>query len=167
MLYIFGGLPASGKTTLARQLGKSTGSVYLRIDTIEEAIQDAGEFIGPEGYEAAYRVAGDNLDNGLSVIADSVNPIQLTRRAWREVASNRRIDFLEIEIICSSKAEHRQRLESRPSRAPGKRVLTWEDVLNREYEPWEGCIVFDTVGEAPEESQLRLEKEILLAKGRL
>ena len=38
MLIIFGGLPATGKTTIARDLARQLGATYLRIDTIEHAI---------------------------------------------------------------------------------------------------------------------------------
>ncbi len=41
---------------------------------------------GPEGYIVAYRLAEHNLRLGLAVVADSVNPIEITREAWRAVA---------------------------------------------------------------------------------
>ena len=161
ILYIFGGLPASGKSTLARHLAKVTGSAYIRIDAIEEAILANGELVGPEGYEAAYNLAGDNLDNGLSVITDSVNPIEITRAAWREVASSRGLEYREIEVVCSDIAEHRARLEERESQSKIARVLTWKDIENREYEPWESSQVYDTARETPQESKSRFEREVL------
>jgi predicted kinase len=36
VLYIFSGLPGSGKTTLAKNISKIIGAVYIRIDTIEQ-----------------------------------------------------------------------------------------------------------------------------------
>lgn len=38
MLIVIGGLPATGKTTLARLLASRTGAVHLRVDTIEQAV---------------------------------------------------------------------------------------------------------------------------------
>jgi predicted kinase len=35
ILIIFGGLPGTGETTLARALAEQLGAVFLRIDTIE------------------------------------------------------------------------------------------------------------------------------------
>ena len=35
VLYIFSGLPASGKSTLAKNLSKILKAVFIRIDTIE------------------------------------------------------------------------------------------------------------------------------------
>jgi predicted kinase len=158
MLYIFGGLPAAGKSTLSKKFAKVQKAVYLRIDTVEEAIEDMGSFVGPEGYEVAYRLAADNLKNGLSVIADSVNPIAITRDAWRKVAIEAGVSFCEIEIVCSNESEHRNRLEGRPARGPGKRVLKWDDVRNREYEPWEPHLVFDTAGKSLRENQRDFEE---------
>jgi predicted kinase len=42
MLIIFGGLPGTGKTTIARELARQLGAVHVRIDSIEEAILDSG-----------------------------------------------------------------------------------------------------------------------------
>ena len=38
MLIIFGGLPGTGKTTIAKQLAKTVEAVYLRVDTIEQSL---------------------------------------------------------------------------------------------------------------------------------
>jgi len=35
VLFIFSGLPASGKTALAKLVAKEYNTVYLRIDTVE------------------------------------------------------------------------------------------------------------------------------------
>ncbi len=42
MLIVFSGLPGTGKTTIANDLAATTGAVYLRIDTIEQAIRNSG-----------------------------------------------------------------------------------------------------------------------------
>jgi hypothetical protein len=86
VLVILGGLPGGGKTSLARALAAQIGAVHLRIDSIEQALRDSGALLGPmdaAGYRIAYALAADNLRIGHTVIADSVNPIFLTRAAWR------------------------------------------------------------------------------------
>ena len=158
MLYIFGGLPGAGKTTLARRLAADLKAVYLRIDTIEHAITAYGlPITGPEGYTVAYRVAADNLLNGLDVVADSVNPLAITRQSWRSAATESGAPFREIEVICSDPAEHRRRVETRPADIDGLRLPMWDEVVNREYHPWDTApIVVDTAGKTPEESVAEL-----------
>jgi predicted kinase len=70
------------------------------------------------------------------VIADSVNPILLTRDAWVEVAKRAGVHALEVEIQCSDAAEHRRRVQTRVTDVPGLKLPTWEEVLAREYAPW-------------------------------
>jgi len=41
MLVILGGLPGSGKTTLAKELAKHLKAVHVRIDSIEQAIKES------------------------------------------------------------------------------------------------------------------------------
>ncbi len=101
-LYIFSGLPGSGKSTLAQELSKATGFTYLRIDTIEQGLRDLCHFkLEAEGYHLSYRIARDNLKLGISVVADSCNPIELTRFEWNKVAIQSNAEFTNIEIICS------------------------------------------------------------------
>jgi len=113
-LFVFGGLPGTGKSTLARHVAGDRKAVYLRIDTIEQALRDVGSPLrGPEGYLVAYAVAADSLRLGLDVVADSVNPLAITRNAWCDVAARCNARVLEIEVICSDAAEHRRRVEAR------------------------------------------------------
>lgn len=139
MLIIFSGLPGSGKSTIAQALAKQLSAFYLRIDTIEQAILKAEEGdreMGPAGYFVAYSLARENLLLGATVITDSVNPLALTRDAYREIALSARTGFLEIEIKCSDKIEHRKRVETRVSEVEGLTLPAWKDVTDLTYEPW-------------------------------
>src|SRR5688572_31093835 len=116
MLVVFGGLPGTGKTTLARQVADRLAATYLRIDTIEQALRSSlalADDVGPAGYEIAYAVSEANLALGRTVVADCVNPLPVTRAAWRNVAARAASPIVEIEVICSDEAEHRRRVESR------------------------------------------------------
>ena len=131
MLIILAGLPGVGKTTLARELARRTGAVHVRIDTIEQALRDAGALAGPmddAGYRVAYAVAADNLRLGRSVIADCVNPVRASRAAWRAVAAGVPVAAVEIEVVCSDAAEHRRRIETRTTDIPGLRPPTWAEI---------------------------------------
>lgn len=162
MLFVFGGLPGTGKTELSQDLARRLRAVHLRIDTIEQTLRDQGHDVtGPEGYVVAYRVARDNLQLGLSVVADAVNPIAWTRQAWRQVAAEAGVYCCEIEVVCSDGAEHRRRVESRSSTVPGLRLPTWQEVVDRDYEPWpEAAIVVDTAGETLAQSKTRLARAL-------
>ena len=156
MLVVLSGLPGVGKTTIARELASRIGAVHLRIDSIEQAIRDvrgAGEGIGEEGYRVAYAVAEDNLRIGRIVIADSVNPIPITRDSWLEVAAQAGARALEIEIQCTDVNEHRRRIETRATDLPGLRLPSWQEVLPRDYAPWNReHLVIDTSSTALEQS---------------
>ena len=148
MLLILGGLPAVGKTAIATGLARDIKAIHLRIDSIEQALRNARVTIsGPEGYVVAYAIAEDNLRLGHTVIADSVNPVEVTRAAWRQVAHRAGQRYIEIEIVCSDQAEHRRRVESRIADIVGHQLPTWQQVCTREYEPWPAGIVIDTAGQ--------------------
>ncbi|KEC73299.1 UNVERIFIED_ORG: putative kinase [Rhizobium esperanzae] len=139
MLVIFGGLPGSGKTTVSRALARRLGAVYVRVDTIEHAIRtsvDPSNDIGPAGYVVAYGIAEDNLALGRLVIADSVNPLTITREAWLAVAARSGVIAAEVEVICSDKTEHRRRVETRKTDVEGLVKPTWQEVVERNYDDW-------------------------------
>lgn len=152
MLIALSGLPGVGKSTLARLLAARLGAAWLRIDTIEQAIAAAlGRPVETdEGYRVAYGVAEDNLRLGLTVLADSVNPLAVTRDAWRAVAERAGVPCLEVLVVCSDLGEHRRRVEGRVSEVPGLVPPTWERVMARTVEPWSRTpLVVDTAGVEP------------------
>lgn len=160
MLYIFGGLPATGKSELSKFLASSIGAVYIRIDTIEQELRNAGfKNLYDEGYKIAFSTALDNLRNGLSVVADSTNPVAESRQAWVSIAEKADAPYTEIEIICSNKSEHRSRVESRKTDIPNLVPPDWGGVISREYQLWHSAdIVLDTAGKTPEQSKHELSK---------
>ncbi|ANS62824.1 Shy8 [Streptomyces lincolnensis] len=121
MLTVLGGLPATGKTTLARLLADRTGAVHLR--------------------------------QGLSVVAESVNPLAVTRDAWRDAAVRAGVPYVEVEVVCSDPVEHRRRVGARSVDIPDLPLPGWEQNVEREYERWhrERAVV-DTAGRSVEES---------------
>ena len=148
MLIIFGGLPGTGKTTIARELARQIGAMHVRIDSIEQAIRDCKQVAAPlndEGYCVGYIIAQDNLRIGRTVVADSVNALQITRDAWLKVGQQAQVETIEIEVICSDSLEHRSRVERRSPDIFGLRLPSWEEVIAREYHPWNReHIVIDT-----------------------
>jgi predicted kinase len=153
MLIVLSGLPGVGKTTLARKTVQATEGVYLRIDSIEQAMRRAGWNVEGEGYSVAHAVAEDNLRLGRIVVADCVNPWPLTRNEWRAVAERAGVGALDVEVVCSDPTEHRRRVESRSADIPGHALPTWQQVEERDYRPWESeRLVIDTARLSVEDS---------------
>src|SRR6185503_10140888 len=107
-LVIFGGLPATGKTTISRELTMRLGATYIRIDAIEQNLRRAGLAVGQISYAIANALAAENLKLGNVVIVDCVNPVLASRAGWRETASRCSARIAEIELVCSDLVLHRQ-----------------------------------------------------------
>jgi len=162
LLYIFAGLPGAGKSTLAKALAEVTGAAYVRIDTLEQALRELCAWqVEGEGYELGFRLAADNLRLGVSVVADSCNPIELTRRSWERVAHDAGARFVNIEVICSDAEAHRRRVETRVAEVPGLKLPSWADVVARDYERWSRPrVILDTAGRSPPQSLQALLSEL-------
>jgi predicted kinase len=139
-LIVLSGLPGSGKSSLAKAFAAQNGTLWLRIDSIEQAIRESAAACGPlndAGYRVAYAVAEENLRLGRDVIGDSVNPWMLTRDAWRDAGLRAGADVLEVELVCSDREEHRRRVEARAGTASVTACCDWQAVVRRDYHPWE------------------------------
>lgn len=161
MLVVFGGLPGTGKTTLAREAASRLRAAYLRIDAIEAALLRAGvpasASTSRAGYAAANAVARGCLTAGTPVVVDAVNPVQAARDGWIHLAEELAQPLRVVEVVCSDAVEHRRRVESRTSDVDGGAVPTWADVASREHDPWrERRLVVDTAVERPGEAVARI-----------
>lgn len=153
MLIVLSGLPAVGKTTIARELAWTALAMHVRIDSIEQSLRNAGWEVKSEGYRVGYAVAEDNLRLGHVVIADSVNPWPVTRSEWRLVAERAGVESMDVEVICSDVDEHRRRVESRAADLSGHRLPTWQEVLARDYHAWDReRLVIDTARTSVDEA---------------
>ncbi len=161
-LYLFSGLPATGKSTLAKALAGRRGAVYLRIDTVEQALRDLCALrVEGEGYRLSYRLALDNLRLGLSVVADCCNPIELTRQEWMDTARQAGARVVCIEVRCSDRAEHRRRAEGRSAEVSRLRLPSWEEIQARSWEPWTTPrVLVDTAGRSIEDSIMDLMESL-------
>jgi predicted kinase len=135
LLIVFSGLPGTGKTTISKPLAARLGAVFLRIDTIEQAVRTAGApAIGTAGYAVANALAVDNLYLGHCVVADCVNPVRDSRQGWETAAAQTSALLINIHLICSDLVEHKRRVEDRNTDIPGHIIPTWDGVMKHEFE---------------------------------
>ena len=141
MLIILSGLPGSGKSTLGAALARALPATHIRIDTIEQAMRDAGHDVDVGGYLVGYALAKENLRLGQTVVADSVNPIPETRNAWRDIGDVIGVQTVEVEVVCRDAKEHRRRVEERLPDIPHLELPTWADIQARDYRPWDRPVI--------------------------
>lgn len=140
--YILSGLPGVGKTTLAKQLAKAIpNTVYFRIDTIEYYLKkEYSQKLTKQGYEIAFYQAKENLELDKNVIIDCCNPVLESRELWSKLSQVNSTKVVNIEVICSDKQIHQNRVETRYKSNPNK-YPTWQDVLDRDYQVWNQNII--------------------------
>ena len=167
MLIVFGGLPGTGKSTIAKALAAKNAFAYVRIDEIENALSlhvEPKRKVGAEGYYVAFAVSLSNLRLGNTVVTDSVNPVSGSRDGWRQIAEQAGVPLLEVECVCSDAAEHRRRVETRATDVTGWTLPSWDEVRSREYEFWAtGPFVIDTATLSPDEGVRAIEARIAAA----
>jgi predicted kinase len=168
VLVVIGGLPATGKSTIATALARRTATPYVRVDRIEQAIvtwSSLSHPLGPVGYAVAYELAEEQLQLGLDVIVECVNPVAVTRDGWLDMAATAGAVPIEVEVICSDEAEHRRRVETRVTDVDGLPKPAWSAVLKREYEPWNReRLVIDTATTSPESAVDRIAAHMVSAR---
>src|ERR1700739_3720630 len=103
-LVVLAGLPGSGKSSIARELARRIGAIWLRIDSMDQAIWASGTApsdLRDWTYRAAQAVAADNLSLGRDVVADCVNDWREARLGWAESGRRAGAEVLWLEIVCS------------------------------------------------------------------
>lgn len=148
ILVSLSGLPGVGKTTVSKCVSARSKALHLRVDSVEAALKRSVlniHPVGDAGYLAIASIAKDNLLLGLDVIADTVNPIEVTRKLWDLTAASASAQILNVEIVCSDTNVHRQRVETRKSDIEGLALPDWKAVSTRQFEQWQvDRLVVDT-----------------------
>jgi predicted kinase len=164
MLIAMAGLPASGKSAVAADLGRALGCAVLAVDPVEAAMWRGGisisEPTGTAAYFVAEALAGEQLKLGHDVIVDAVNGVEPAREQWRQLAARRAAELRFIYVQCSDEQEHRRRLEERQRGIEGLPEPSWESVLARksEFPPWRGeRLVLDSMNARAANLQAALE----------
>lgn len=123
-LYIFCGIPFSGKTTLAQRAVELLGYAWIDLDEIKftlfgQAIQD--QAIDQPGwdniYQEMFRQIEKHLKANQTVIHDTGNFTKNERNKVRLIATKLGIDSLTIFVDTSVDVAKRRLLENRKSKA--------------------------------------------------
>src|SRR5947209_1395558 len=139
-LIVFTGLPGSGKSTIAEAIAAQLHFPVFSVDPIESSIIKSGIVKSWETGLAAYLISRDlayeQLKLGLSVIIDAVNPVKEARDMWYELEKKQHAQLIIIACMLDERI-HKKRIDHRVRNIHGIPEVTWEQVKNREYAPWE------------------------------
>jgi predicted kinase len=145
MLIVMAGLPAAGKSTIAEVVGNRMGTPVVSVDPIEAAILSAGidadQPTGLAAYLVAEAFADSVVSGGGSIIVDAVNAVSPAREQWVKLAERQRSELRFIEVICSDRELHGQRLAARAARLAAASLpesFAVEQSLD-EWEEWTGA----------------------------
>ncbi|HEX2178928.1 MAG TPA: AAA family ATPase [Actinomycetota bacterium] len=165
-LVLVGGLPGTGKSTIARQLGRDRNWTVLRSDEIRKQIAgmppsaraEAGYGQGiysAEMTDATYRTlldqAGALLEQGEPVICDASWSKAAWREAFRQLAERCRSPLIELRCEAPA-AVTTGRIAARAAGGgdPSDATAEVADAMAPEFDPWPGAARVDTSGDLPQ-----------------
>ena len=122
------GVPGSGKSALARLIGRATGAVVLDKDVLKTAALEAGveePTAGSVAYESFFALANHLLGQDRSVVLDSPSFWETIPPRGAAIAADRHVPYYFIECLCDDRDELSRRLRERPRLAsnPGEESL--------------------------------------------
>lgn len=156
-LALVGGLPGSGKSTVAQRLAACTGAEVVSTDHLRHALRAAGSISGDSGrygagayrraarrlvYERLLDHARERLEHGVSVILDAAWLDSEHRGRATALAKDTSAELIALRCVCPREmAAARIR-----DRAPGESEATPEiaDALAAAAHPWPEATVLDT-----------------------
>jgi hypothetical protein len=156
-LTLVGGLPGTGKSTVAEGLGVATGAVVLRSDEVRKeqagvAYEERGaDLYGAEQKAATYRTLLDRargaLDQGESVVLDATWGSGRWRAAARAAGADAHADVAE--VCCEAPADlaaDRMRRRSARGHDPSDATPEVAAALATSADPWPEAMPLDTTG---------------------
>jgi predicted kinase len=110
-------MPGSGKSALARLIGRRTGATVIDKDVLKTAALEAGageELAGGISYQAFFALADHLVGQGHRVILDSPSFYESIPEKGSAIAAGRKVRYYFIECVCADRRELDRRLRDRP-----------------------------------------------------
>lgn len=160
-LWIFGGLPASGKSSLAQKLANTVSVAVFSSDTVRKKKDNRQNIVAygtgqyseqkrQRVYNKLLALAQKNLKKGRSVILDAT----FSRRKWREdvaqLASDTDTNFIFVECKCDAKTIRVRLMEREKNTGlSDARIQHLEDIMQH----------FDPIRELPPHKYFKISTD--------
>ncbi len=137
-MIVIGGIPGTGKSTLANALSNDMNVPVFSKDELEAAVvrKDlcSNKDMHGVGYEIMATLAKRQFGNDNSAIFDFIASRNRVEELWPQLLE---IEYKYIECVCSNQDIHKERIDSRKRNITGWYDLAWEDILNIQsnYQP--------------------------------
>lgn len=149
MLLLFSGLPATGKTTLAKKVAKKINAEILRTDVIRKEIIREPKYTDEEKeavYKEMFSRAEKMISSGKTVILDANFYKEGQRTEAKKIAGRTGAKFFLIEVTCpEEKIRGRMKIRKKAEDASDAKEMEIYYKIKRVWEPiTEPHIVVDT-----------------------
>jgi len=151
------GLPCSGKSTIAKELGKHLP--YLEILDGDELLKQ----LKPDGWSREARIANNKriahiakllLKHNVSVCVSIVSPYSEGRKAAREIINDDR--FIETYIKCQLKVCESRDVKGMYKKARSGEIINFTGITGKYEIPSNPDLVIDTENYSPHEDVMKI-----------
>jgi predicted kinase len=150
-LIVFGGVPGSGKSTVAERVGATLDIPVFALDWLLGALTPFGmrhrHDLTNLGSELLTTLAYRELSARRSAVLDTTSEDPAGRARWASLAAAAHAAFIPVVCVCTDRALHRERVERRVRSIPGwADAGDWANASARlaAFPPWPEALFLDT-----------------------